>query len=56
MPTRRLPARSSDDKLGYVLALRSGHDENYLRVLESVALDAVLLEDYVGPLTLAKPD
>lgn len=41
-----------DDKLGYVLALRSGQDENFLRVLESVSLDAVLLEDYVGPLTL----
>jgi hypothetical protein len=41
-----------DDKLGYVLALRSGQDENFLRVLESVALDAILLEDYVGPLTL----
>ena len=41
-----------DEKLGYVLALRSGEDENYLRVLESVQLDAVLLEDYAGPLTL----
>jgi hypothetical protein len=42
------------EKLGYVLTLRGGQDENYLRVLESVVLDAVLIEDYAGPLTLQK--
>jgi hypothetical protein len=51
----RTPASALlEDKLGYVLALRSGQDENYLRVLESVVLDAVLLDDYAGPLTLQK--
>jgi hypothetical protein len=44
----------AEDKLGYVLTLRSGQDETYLRVLESLALDAVLLEDYTGPLTLQR--
>ena len=43
-----------EEKLGYVLTLRSGLEENYLRVLESVVLDAILLEDYAGPLTLQK--
>ncbi len=41
-----------EDKLGYVLALRDGEDDTYLRVLESVALDAILLPDWKGPLTL----
>jgi hypothetical protein len=43
-----------EEKLGFVLTLRSGADENYLRVLESAVLDAVLLEDYVGPLTVQR--
>ncbi len=41
-----------EDKLGYVLALKDGSDDTYLRVLESVALDAILLPDWKGPLTL----
>jgi hypothetical protein len=43
-----------DDKLGYVLVLRDGQDDTYLRVLESLALDAVLLDGWNGPLTLRK--
>jgi hypothetical protein len=44
-----------EEKLGYVLALKDGEDDDtYLRVLESVALDAVLLPDWKGPLTLKK--
>lgn len=41
-----------EDKLGYVLTLNDAADDTYLRVLESVALDAVLLADWKGPLTL----
>jgi len=38
-----------------VLALKDGADDDtYLRVLESVALDAILLPDWKGPLTLKK--
>ncbi|MGA2286514.1 MAG: hypothetical protein ABSG55_09630 [Dehalococcoidia bacterium] len=44
-----------EEKLGYVLALKDGADDDtYLRVLESVALDAILLPDWKGPLTLKK--
>jgi hypothetical protein len=44
-----------EEKLGYVLALKDGEDDDtYLRVLESVALDAILLPDWKGPLTLKK--
>lgn len=43
-----------EEKLGYVLALKDGQDDTYLRVLESVALDAILLDGWAGPLTLRK--
>ncbi len=44
-----------EEKIGYVLALKDGEDDDtYLRILESVALDAVLLPDWKGPLTLKK--
>ena len=43
-----------EEKLGYVLALKDEQDDTYLRVLESVALDALFLEDWKGPLTLKK--
>jgi hypothetical protein len=41
-----------EEKLGYALALKDDQDDTYLRVLESVALDAILLPDWKGPLTL----
>jgi len=43
-----------EDKLGYVLVLKEEQDDTYLRVLESVALDAILLDGWSGPLTLRK--
>jgi hypothetical protein len=43
-----------DDKPGYVLLLRGQPEDTYLRILESVALDGVLLDGWTGPLTLRK--
>lgn len=43
-----------EDKLGYVLVLKDAEDDTYLRVLESLALDAILLDGWSGPLTLKK--
>jgi hypothetical protein len=43
-----------EDKLGYVLVLKDGQDDTYLRVLESVALDAILLDGPIVPLTLRR--
>jgi len=49
------PANSLlEEKLGYVLALKDGQDDTYLRVLESVALDGILLDGWTGPLTLRR--
>jgi hypothetical protein len=43
-----------EEKPGYVLALKDTQDDTYLRVLESLALDAILLDGWSGPLTLRK--
>jgi len=43
-----------EEKPGYVLVLKEGQDDTYLRVLESVALDAILPEGWSGPLTLRR--
>jgi len=43
-----------EDKPGYVLLLGGAPEDTYLRILESVALDGVLLDGWSGPLTLRK--
>ena len=43
-----------DDKTGYVLALKDGADDTFLRVLESLTLDAILVDSGDSPLTVEK--
>ena len=43
-----------DDKPGYVLVLRGEPEDTYLRILESLGLEGILLDGWSGPLTLRK--
>jgi hypothetical protein len=43
-----------DDKVGYVMAINGQPDENYLRSLSPLNLDAFYLDDLPSPLTVAR--